>query len=154
MREHAKEGFYILDESQLGAIGRGGLSTGRRKPVEMKGGVMRSRSARLSSFSGFICVRSRIGTRSRAQTGRKPSRQHWFAQDKISADLVAPVEGGRGGGAPVPAVPEQKETGTKAGSETTHSSPVHYSRHGGHGLSDLRSALNLKVGQRRHLQRT
>lgn len=62
---------------------------------------MRSRGARLSSFPGFICVRSRPGTCSRAQTGRKPSRQHLFAQDKISADLVAPDGGGWG--APLPA---------------------------------------------------
>lgn len=90
--------------------GKEAFSTGRQQPVEMKGGVMRSRSARLSSFSGFICVPSRIGTCSRAQTARKPLRQHLFALDKISADLVAPPEGvgvGWGGGA-LPAVPEHK----------------------------------------------
>uniref|UniRef100_A0A674M8Q3 HAT C-terminal dimerisation domain-containing protein n=1 Tax=Takifugu rubripes TaxID=31033 RepID=A0A674M8Q3_TAKRU len=54
------------------------------------------------------------------------------------------------------APPILKTNKTQAVSEITHSFPIHYSLHGGHGLSELRSTLNLKLvfGQRRHLRRT
>lgn len=107
MREHAKEGFYIPDESELGAVGKGGLFHGRTEA----GGDERW-SNEVAQRSSVLIFRLHLRTKSFRDVFNEHKRTENPRGSTCSLRIKTLLT--CWGGAPLPAVPEHKQARTKS----------------------------------------